>query len=232
MSAKIAMALHQVMSKVSYVQKGGTNKFHGYKYAGEADLLAVLRPAMIEAGLILLPSVVECRPVDEHGNTTVIMEYTLAHKDGEVWPHPIRMAGTGHDKTKSGVQDKGTYKAITGCNKYLLFKLFQIETGDDPEHDERPAHTNGNGASKTGLVEDEEWHADAWREWATGTGAHDWFKAFDADMRAAKKTTYDGVIAKNKRFLDALYEYAPDRYGKANDVIKATRDHFASRAPA
>jgi hypothetical protein len=30
MSAKIAQALHEVMSKVSYVQKSGKNAFHGY----------------------------------------------------------------------------------------------------------------------------------------------------------------------------------------------------------
>ena len=135
MTAKIAAALHEVMSKVGYVQKTGRNSFHNYKYAGEADLLAVLRPAMVEAGLLLIPSVVDHSPIDEHGNKDVVIEYTLAHKDGDVWPHKVRAIGTGNDKNKNGVGDKGTYKALTGANKYLLFKLFQIETGDDPEKD-------------------------------------------------------------------------------------------------
>lgn len=135
MSAKIAQALHQVMSKVSYVQKTGKNAFHGYKYAGEADLLEKLRPAMLEAGLILIPSIKGVSPIDEHGVTTVQMEYTLVHKDGDIWPNAICAAGQGGDKNKNGVGDKGLYKAITGANKYLLFKLFQIETGDDPEAD-------------------------------------------------------------------------------------------------
>lgn len=134
MSAKIASALHEVMSKVAYVQKTGKNAFHGYKYAGEADLLAVLRPAMVEAGLMLLPSVKSVTPVDEFGNVTVQMEYSLVHRDGDVWPEKIGAAGMGNDKAKNGsVGDKGVYKAITGANKYVLFKLFQIETGDDPE---------------------------------------------------------------------------------------------------
>jgi hypothetical protein len=135
MTAKIAAALHEVMSKVGYVQKTGRNSFHNYRYAGEADLLAVLRPAMVEAGLLLIPSVVDHSPIDEHGNKDVVIEYTLAHKDGDVWPHKVRAIGTGNDKNKNGVGDKGTYKALTGANKYLLFKLFQIETGDDPEKD-------------------------------------------------------------------------------------------------
>ena len=135
MSIKIAKALHEVMSKVSYVQKSGKNSFHGYKYAGEADLLEKLRPAMLEAGLLLIPSIKGVSPIDEHGVTTVQMEYTLAHKDGDIWPSVICAAGQGGDKNKNGVGDKGLYKAITGANKYLLFKLFQIETGDDPETD-------------------------------------------------------------------------------------------------
>jgi hypothetical protein len=133
MTAKIAAALHAVMEEVSYVQKTGKNTFHNYKYAGEADLLEKLRPAMLKHGLLLLPSVraVTC---DDHANYTVLMDYTLVHKDGDVWPVTIGAAGCGSDKSKTGtVGDKGVYKAITGANKYLLFKLFQIETGDDPE---------------------------------------------------------------------------------------------------
>src|ERR1700730_4051329 len=120
MSAKIAKALHQGMSSVGYIQKTGKNAFHGYKYAGEADLLEKLRPAMLEAGLLLIPSVADVSTIDEHGVTTVRMEYTLIHKDGDVWPIKIGAAGQGGDKNKNGVGDKGLYKAITGANKYLL----------------------------------------------------------------------------------------------------------------
>ena len=139
MSAKIALALHNVMTKVTYVQKGSENKFHGYKYVSEADLLEKLRPALIEEGLILIPSIEMVRPMDEHGNTVVDMRYEIVHKDGDIWPHLIRVAGCGNDRAKNGtVGDKGLYKAITGANKYFLFKLFQIETGDDPERDSAP----------------------------------------------------------------------------------------------
>jgi hypothetical protein len=135
MSAKIAAALHAVMSKVTYVQKQGKNDFHGYKYASEADLLEKLRPAMVEEGLMLIPSIDYASQIDAHGNTMVTINYTLIHKSGEIWPHVIKAAGCGNDRNKNGVGDKGLYKALTGANKYLLFKLFQIETGDDPEND-------------------------------------------------------------------------------------------------
>lgn len=133
---KILTALHAVMGAVGYVQKKGENKFHNYKYAGEANLLEVLRPAMVEHGLMLIPSARTRTDIDQFGNTAVEIEYTLAHKDGDVWPEKIIAMGMGNDKNKSGgVGDKGLYKALTGANKYLLFKLFQIETGDDPEKD-------------------------------------------------------------------------------------------------
>lgn len=149
MSAKIAQALHKVMQSVGYVQKTGKNSFHGYKYAGEADLLEKLRPAMLEAGLLLIPSISDVSEIDAHGITTVRMEYTLVHKDGDVWPEKIGAAGSGGDKNKNGVGDKGLYKAITGANKYLLFKLFQIETGDDPENEAPPKPERAKRADKT-----------------------------------------------------------------------------------
>lgn len=143
-AAAILGALHEVMTSCGYVQKQGKNSFHNYKYAGEGDLLEVLRPAMVKAGLLLIPSGKARSSIDEHGNTFVEVEYTLAHKSGAVWPEKIVAFGAGNDRnSKGGVGDKGTYKALTGANKYLLFKLFQIETGDDPEkdaaHDNEPA---------------------------------------------------------------------------------------------
>lgn len=131
--AIILRAMNAVMQEAGYVQKTGNNDFHGYRYATEADVLERLRPSMVKHGLILIPSVQQVSSIDQHGNTTVSVHYTLAHISGAVWPHPIVAAGCGGDRGKSGVGDKGLYKALTGANKYMLFKLFQIETGDDPE---------------------------------------------------------------------------------------------------
>lgn len=131
--AAIIRALHNVMQEVNYVQKSGENDFHGYRYVTEADVLERLRPSMVKHGLILIPSVQQVSAIDSYGNTTVSVHYTLAHVSGAVWPQPIVAAGCGGDRNKSGVGDKGLYKALTGANKYMLFKLFQIETGDDPE---------------------------------------------------------------------------------------------------
>lgn len=180
---EIASALHDVMGKVGYVQKKGRNEFHKYNYAGEGDLLEALRPAMVEAGLILIPSLVESTGIDEYGNTRVVVEYTLAHKSGAVWPDKIKAAGCGNDKnSKGGVGDKGTYKALTGANKYLLFKLFQIETGDDPEKTEAepPPPASGNGSAKPPPKADQE----AWGGPLGKTELKKALQEFNADLLA------------------------------------------------
>jgi len=149
----IADALHEVMAKVAYVQKDSVNKFHGYKYVSETKLLDALRPAMVDVGLMLIPSFESGSLDHATGNTDIIMSYTLMHKSGAIWPEKIRVAGCGNDKNKTGIGDKGMYKAMTGANKYLLFKLFQIATGDDPEMDGTPWKEPEKPSDKDGLVE-------------------------------------------------------------------------------
>ena len=145
----ITVYLNRVMLEVGFVHKKDENKFSKYKYAGEAALLSALRPSMVKHGLALFPSVKSVSPIDEYGNTHVIINYTLSHISGAVWPHELQAAGCGNDRnSKGGVGDKGLYKAITGANKYMLFKLFQLETGDDAEKAD-----NQEGKAKTGDME-------------------------------------------------------------------------------
>jgi len=213
MSATIAKALHQVMEKVSYVQKTGKNAFHGYSYAGEADLLAVLRPAMIEAGLLLLPSNKTVSPVDDHGNVTVQIEYTLVHKDGDIWPEKLVAVGMGNDRAKNGsVGDKGVYKAITGANKYLLFKLFQIETGDDPETADR-AHEVAPEAATLPKAKSRDLYAEMRDELDACSTLDElaglWISAaFKADF-AKLKDDWKQLLTDHKDSLKAAFQGAP-----------------------
>lgn len=143
--SEIVKALNQVMSAASSAKKTGHNVFHNYQYASESDILDVFRPLMVKAGLVLIPSVVKQDGPDEHGNVVVGVQYTIAHISGEVWPDKIMAMGCGNDKNRNGIGDKGLYKAITGANKYMLFKLFQISTGDDPENEVGEQATGTHG---------------------------------------------------------------------------------------
>lgn len=118
------------MKEVGYVQKAGHNDFQNYKYATEADAIKAIRPAMLNHGLCMIPSV-ESVSQDEWGNTNVIMLYRIFDEEGNFLS--FRAAGSGNDKNSKGVGDKGIYKALTGASKYALLKTFLMETGDDPE---------------------------------------------------------------------------------------------------
>jgi hypothetical protein len=132
---QIAVKLNKIMAGVGYIQKRNENKFQKYNYASEADFIEALRPLLVENGIVALPSVVEHSTVPagetKSGTaqflTTILLETVFVDTEsGE--SITVRSIGQGMD---SG--DKGPYKATTGANKYCLFKLFQIATGDDPE---------------------------------------------------------------------------------------------------
>ena len=137
MTSFIGSALSFVYQKVGYVQKSGQMS-HGerYTYAGEADFIRAVRPAMAEAGLIgpypfdVKINTTEHAPTKRGARqfrTEVLVTYRLMHGSSGDWIE-IMSPGTGID-----VGDKATYKAMTGAYKYCLRQLFCIETGDDPD---------------------------------------------------------------------------------------------------
>lgn len=126
---QLIQALNKAAKSVGYVQKKGHNDFHKYAYATEADVITEVRGALLDNGIVLLPSVKEMRGPDERGMVSLLMEYTIMHESGEMIT--FVMAGCGQDKG-----DKGVYKAATGANKYALLKLLQLSTGDDAEKEE------------------------------------------------------------------------------------------------
>ena len=135
----IAATILAVMKDVGYVQKQGRNTAQNYNYGAEADTVAKVRQAMIDHGLIAMPTVIkyDVIPAGETKQgatkflTTILVEYRFIDvATGEELTGSV--VGQGVD---SG--DKGPYKAATGANKYMLWKALQIATGDDPERDDK-----------------------------------------------------------------------------------------------
>ena len=124
--SNIVTKMLQVMEEVAYVQKDKRNEFQHYNYASESAAIAAIRPALIKAGLFMLPSV-EKMWLDDRGNTHVEMLYRIFDSSGDYIQ--FKAVGSGQDKSV----DKGVYKALTGASKYALLKTFMLETGDDPE---------------------------------------------------------------------------------------------------
>lgn len=151
MPSELGAAVCRVMSAVRYVPETGKNKFHGYTYASDEDLLSVLQPAMADNGLSLIPSGVMIATVEHtpdgkgkpQWRTDLVVTYTLLHSGGE--SQIVQSPGCGIDG-----EDKGTYKAMTGALKYALRHLFLVPTGQDAERAEEPKRTSAkNRAADT-----------------------------------------------------------------------------------
>lgn len=135
--ASLYAKIGKVIAEVEGVPETGWNSFHKYHYVMEKDLIAAVRPLMLEHGLCMLFSAAG-EPVDvprdTRSGTTVVttipLRFCIVDIDTGAM-HVGIMFGRGEDPT-----DKGVYKAYTGGQKYILQKNFMVPTGDDPERDD------------------------------------------------------------------------------------------------
>jgi hypothetical protein len=135
---RLVAKLSKVMGAMDWVKKRGVNKFHGYNYATESDIVDAVRERLAEAGIFITTSVesMEVKPTGRKTREGADIMLTLAKTkhtfhDGETGESlEVFGFGCGED---SG--DKGIYKATTGAMKYFVSKNFLMSTGDDPEND-------------------------------------------------------------------------------------------------
>ena len=127
-------AINWIMSNVGYVQKKTAENLT-YTFAGEAALIAAVRPWMVLAGVVMTIDGVMNKTREQYetksgtpmNNTTIDIAVRFTHAPSGT--HTIVMAsGEGSD---SG--DKATSKALTGAYKYAIRQTFCLETGDDPD---------------------------------------------------------------------------------------------------
>lgn len=132
-SKTIHEAINKVMDEVGYVKKSKAANLN-YSFAGEAALIAALRPAMVENGIYMSVSKVHNITRENYTtakgtamvNTVIHATVKFTHTSGE--SIEVDAVGEGSD---SG--DKSANKAMTGLYKYALRQTFCIETGDDPD---------------------------------------------------------------------------------------------------
>lgn len=127
-------AIVAIMEQVGYVRKQKGEQLN-YAYAGEAALIAAIRPWMVHFGVYMRVVDVrdaneQDRPRDRGGNTrlasiTSVVRFTHAPSRTYI---DCTARGEGAD-----VSDKANNKAQTGAYKYALRQTFCIETGLDPD---------------------------------------------------------------------------------------------------
>lgn len=119
-----------------------------YTVATEADVIAALRPAMVEHGLLMAPiNVVQLesgyRETKGGGTMTTVrlaITYRFSHVGGDDYLDVMSVGEA------ANVSDKGSAAAMTMAQKYALLQFFMIERGNDPET--IATHRNEENAQK------------------------------------------------------------------------------------
>ena len=130
-------AIAAIYREVGYVHKGGRVDSFGakYTYAGEADLIAAIRPSMVDHQVYCHVAQILNRESESFTNAKGTMMHHVRLDAMVRFTHGP--SGTSIDCMSSGEGidsgDKGIPKALTGAFKYALRQTFAIETGDDPD---------------------------------------------------------------------------------------------------
>lgn len=122
--------LHAAMGDISYIQK---EKKQGMRYTivSHDAVTAKVRPVLVKHGIVYYPIDLT---VKQNGNRTeVCLIVRFVNVDDPVDYIDVATLGYGVDE-----QDKGPGKAISYAVKYALLKTLGLETGDDPDYEDKP----------------------------------------------------------------------------------------------
>lgn len=129
--------LAQVMYEVERIPKNGTApaSMGGFKFVQVGDAADVIRKALAEQKVTMIPSAIDLVDSTEHQTsggksmTTVTVRTTWTLTDGDTGEVAvIQSMGSGAD-----MGDKAIPKAQSNAMKYALLMGFLLSTGDDPE---------------------------------------------------------------------------------------------------
>jgi hypothetical protein len=132
----VGMNVHQriakAMATLKYVQK---DKPQGLKYSivSHDKVTAAVRPVLLSVGVIYYP--VEMTHSQDGNRTEVRLNVRFVNIDRPDDCIDVPALGYGVD-----AQDKGPGKAVSYAVKYALLKALGLETGDDPDLDQKTDH--------------------------------------------------------------------------------------------
>lgn len=135
-SAKnILQRINAVQLEVDYIQKEKKSGMN-YSIVSHDAVTAKVRPLLVKHGIVYYPSNMR---LGQNGNRTEMQcEVIFASIDNPADSIAVATAGYGID-----TQDKGVGKAISYAVKYALLKALGLETGDDPDQDQKTEHEPG-----------------------------------------------------------------------------------------
>ena len=132
----IYQRINEVRKKVNYVQKDKEVKGHGYKAVTHDNVTAICRNHLIDQGIVFVPRLMSST-MDEVGSTktgTPIYRYSgLYEIDVVNIDQPDDRITVTAEAHANDSGDKAPGKATSYATKYVMLKLFSIETGESEE---------------------------------------------------------------------------------------------------
>ena len=212
----LSKAITNVIKSVHGVEKGATvgEGRNAYKAVSDYDVKKVIRVAMADNGLCLIPVSIEPEATVSNWETTyngttqrkqqvfttVKTKYLLLHESGE----SIEVAGYGHGVDS---QDKAAGKASTYALKYALLYLFLVPVGviDDSEEThsddiETPGHPEKEALKPVKTFDKAEF--EKIKETITAAKAKGY--GYNKIWNAISKKGFDSITAEAKTLIDTL----------------------------
>lgn len=126
----IYQKINSVMGKVKYARKESKNQGLKYSYVSHDSVVGLLRDAVQEEGIVILPS------IESYGmeNSMLMMRLKVSIVNIDIPDDQIVMNFSVPSNSRNGVVDEKTFgSTYSYAFKYALLKTFMIETGEDAD---------------------------------------------------------------------------------------------------
>jgi len=222
----IYQRINEVMKQIGYVKKDAVIDGGGAKYKGVTHdyVLAVIRPYMIEFGIVVEPKLVadhwsELRKGKENSTNWLYeacYDVAFVNIDDGSDRAVVRITGHAND---SG--DKAPGKALSYAVKFAMLKIFGIETGENEE---------GRTYDKGEYTDEVKDQFDDLMAEDNALGMYCFSKLVGPEIFTGLYNSFpDGLKVKNKKRCDALVSAGMD---KLNQIIAEVSELCDKRDPA
>lgn len=127
----IHQRINKIMGEIKYVKKDKEISFgrNGYTVVGHDAVTALIHPLLHKYGVNLIPTTKQI--VQEGNRTKVTIEFKWVNVDNPEDCFTTEASGYGIDQ-----QDKGIGKGWSVAQRFMVLKLFHLETGDKDIEDD------------------------------------------------------------------------------------------------
>lgn len=152
-AAKLAKKIHAVMCSVRSIEKKGWNEHFKFAYVKHVDALEAVRTAAMEAGFVILASIVHVEQsqtggMQGSGDKAKPLYRTVVRKQYDMLDTETGYCRSAtHAGESIEAEDKGLSKANTSCDKYFLMSCFMIPSDVEPDGNSEAAAAIRNGGS-------------------------------------------------------------------------------------